>query len=235
MIQIAIVEDEVEIRKALSDDLLRYAGVHGHSFKITEYADGADIVEDFHGQYDVIFLDIQMPGLDGMKTAKQIRESDQDVELLFVTNLSHRAPDGYEVDARGFLIKPINYAILSRYLDHIMQAVSRKKDAYLVLTNSREMQRISLRTIHYIESMGHYIKVHTQQGETIALSSMKTVEQQLAGQPFFRCSNSCIVNLEKVDSITHTQVIVGGMTLAISRSRKKGLIEALNRYYSGIV
>lgn len=234
MTQIAIVEDEASTRRELSRLLTKYADEHGYSFQLTEFPDGADLVETFRGQYDVIFLDIQMPGLDGMTAAKQIRETDRSVQILFVTNLAQRAPDGYEVDARGFLIKPINYSILSRYMDRIRQSVLEKKDAYLVLTNSREMQRVNLRGILYIESMGHYVKVHTEQGDVVALSSMKTVEAQLENQPFFRCSNSCIVNLQKVDSITQTQVLVGGHTLSISRSRKKGLMDALNRYYSGI-
>lgn len=227
------MEDEKSIRAELVRLLTQYADQHEDTFQLTEYPDGADLLESYHGQHDILFLDIQMPGLDGMTAAGEIRKMDPNVQIIFVTNLARRAPDGYEVEAAGFLVKPVNSVALFRCMDRILKLIERRKDGYLVLQNTRELQRISLKSIHYIESKGHYIKVHTDLGAPVVLSSMKAVEQQLEGQSFFRCSSSCIISLERVRSISQNTIVVEGTELTVSCSRKKELMDALNRCYSG--
>lgn len=233
MIRIAVVEDDEQQRERLEQYLRRYESENNVRFQITSFADGIDILDDYASQYHLIFLDIQMKMIDGLETARKIRERDDGVILYFVTNLSQHATEGYDVDAKGYLIKPISYHILARQLDKVCRELERKEERFLLLSNSREMLRIPLKNIYYIESIGHYIEIHSTT-ETITVHiPLRDVEEKLAARQFFRCSNGVIVNLEYVESISQHDVIVAGQRLSVSRPRKKPLMDALASYIGG--
>ena len=115
MIRIAIVEDEPESREQLIRYLRRYEDENDVKFQVTEYKDGLDILDEYGGQFDLILLDIRMKFVDGMETARKIREKDRNVIIVFITNMAQYAIQGYDVEARGFILKPVRYsAFLSR-------------------------------------------------------------------------------------------------------------------------
>lgn len=234
MINVAVTEDDPECRSMISGFIHRYAEEHELTIRLKEYPDGDELLEDFTGQFDILFLDIQMPGPDGMKTAGVIRRRDENVQIVFVTNLAQRASDGYDVDARAFLVKPVSYASVARIMDRLIRLLSKRNVRYLTFNNTREMQRISTDTILYIEGMGHYVKAHTGEAPVIALASMKEIEEKLRGLGFFRCGKSLIVNLDKIDSIDRDQIRIGDYRLSVSKTRKKELMAALDRYYAGM-
>ncbi len=234
MFQIAIVEDDLEQQRLLKELLLRYAQQRTRKLEIVTYQDGADLIECFARQYHVIFLDVQMSFMGGLETAAQIRRQDEQVRIVFVTNYANHAIDGYEVSANGFLVKPASYPTIARLMDRFCQELEQTPEHYLILKNSRAMQRIPLSTIYYIESMGHYVKIHKPDGDTLFLSTMREIEKQLEGQPFFRCSSGVIVGLAHVEAVDRYQVLVNGHWLTVGRDKKRGLMEAINRYASGM-
>ena len=88
MIQIALLEDEQEVRQKLAGYLARFTQETGERFAVRTFEDGQDIVAGYSGEYDVIFMDIQMKNMDGMTAAEEIRKVDQAVSIVFITNLS---------------------------------------------------------------------------------------------------------------------------------------------------
>lgn len=233
MISIAIVEDDAHQREQLKQLLERYAGEKKVDFRIFPFADGVDIMEHYTSQYAVIFLDIQLNVMNGMETAERIRQQDEYVDLVFVTSFSQYALDGYHVAASDFLVKPATYVSVSRIMNKLMRKYEREKDDFLVLNNSRKLQRIRLQGVQYIESVGHYVKIHSDDGVAMFPATIKDIEAQLEGRPFFRCSIGVIVSLARIDAIEQYQVQVGGTWLPISRQKRKALIDAVNRYLSG--
>ena len=127
MTRIAIVEDEAAVREQLAGYVQRYIRQYGTPFEVTEFADGMEILEDYRPQFDIIFLDIEMPELGGMDAAERIRTVDPDVVLVFVTNMAQYAIRGYEVDALDFVLKPVNYYQFSTKLARALQRVQRRK------------------------------------------------------------------------------------------------------------
>ena len=111
--RIAIVEDE----QACADTLQKYLQQYGQEFSqeldVTQYENGAVFLWEFRSQFDIILLDISMPVMDEMETARQIRKIDSDVVLLFVTSLSQYAIRGYEVNAMDYILKPVSYFAFS--------------------------------------------------------------------------------------------------------------------------
>ena len=109
MRNIAIVEDEDLAAQALIDHIKQYEAQTGQSFQIFRFANGADFLQDYRAVYAVVFLDVQMPRMNGLETALQLRRCDKNVSIIFITNLVQYALKGYEVDAVSYLIKPVSY------------------------------------------------------------------------------------------------------------------------------
>ena len=101
MIQIAVVEDEEIYVKQLTEYIRKYQTERGRSIKVTVFGDGEDITENYSGGFDIILMDIQMQFMDGMTAAEKIRQMDQKVIIMFITNMIQYAVRGYEVDAAG--------------------------------------------------------------------------------------------------------------------------------------
>ncbi|MBQ1348700.1 MAG: response regulator, partial [Aeriscardovia sp.] len=109
LISIAMVEDQEETAYELSTYLDRYAIEKGQEFSITHFFNAEDFLKAFPGNFQLLLLDIQLPGLDGMSTAQEIRESGSDIPLIFITSLSQYAVRGYDVNALDFMVKPVVY------------------------------------------------------------------------------------------------------------------------------
>ena len=97
--KLALVEDEKIYADKLQEYLERYQKESGYEILTDWFRDGSEIVEDYDGDYDIILMDIQMKFMDGLSTAKKIREMDQEVIIIFITNMTSYAIRGYEVDA----------------------------------------------------------------------------------------------------------------------------------------
>ena len=119
MIRVAIVEDEAEIREQLMGYVQRYTRQYGTAFEVKTFADGLEILEDYRPAYDLILLDIEMKHLDGMETARRIRELDPEVMLVFITNMAQYAIKGYAVGALDYVLKPVPYFAFSQQLQKV--------------------------------------------------------------------------------------------------------------------
>ena len=116
MIKICIVEDEKSQADLLTNYIRKYDS-NPDAFSIEWLEDGMDLVDDYKGQYDIIFLDIQMKHLDGMAAAEKIRKVDSDVIIIFITSTVQYAVQGYAVDALGYVLKPVPYEAFRQLLD----------------------------------------------------------------------------------------------------------------------
>ena len=233
MVRIAVVEDEDSYRTQICDYLSRYESENQVRLSVTLYQDGINLLDEYTGQFDVIFMDIQMRLMNGLETAQKIRKQDRNVILIFVTNLAHHATDGYDVDAKGFVIKPISYLALARQMDRAIDELSRKQEQFLLLENARQMQRFNLQDVYYIESVGHYLHIHAKNGVYTAHLPIKKVEEQLENRHFFKCNSGILVNLRYVEAINQSGALVCGQYLPVSRSRKKEFMLAMSRSLGG--
>lgn len=228
MIRIGVVDDEETSRQIVLEHLARYRDDHGTAFSVRTFADGGELVRDYAPEFDIIFLDVQMTELDGLETARRIREIDSEVVIVFITNMAQYAIRGYEVDALSYLVKPVPYFAFSQELKRSIARVQRSDSESVLLSTGSGVARVALTDIVYAESIRHRIVVHAI-GRTYAFSgTLKALEQELVAKGFFRSNNCYLVNLRHVKGVAaSTCTMLGGIELQISRSRKRSFLQAL--------
>ena len=235
MTRIAIVEDDLACCKQLKEYLTHYAQETGETFSIQTFGDGDDIVNDYRAEYDVILMDIQMKHMDGMTAAEKIRRMDAEVVIVFITNLASYAVKSYTVEASDYLVKPISSYAFSQSLNRVLERVRRRTRRYLCIKHKDGVQKVDCAHIYFIEVDSRGLVYHTVDGEISAIGTMREVETRLEGCPFFRCNKGYLVNLEYVGNVVGRDAIVHGITVQISRSKKRAFLDALNRYINGVV
>lgn len=232
--RIAIVEDDRVTRTQLRSYVEQHFRQHESPCTILEFSDGDEILEGYTADYSLIFLDIQMSRLDGMDTARRIRRMDEEVCIVFVTNLSNYAIEGYSVRAMDYVLKPVNALMLEPILERVRRIEANRLRRFITLPTDQGMARIDLNEVDFIETEGHRLIFHTAKGVFRTRETMKNMEKQLSGQGFFRCNNCYLVNLMRLTNVTHTDVTVGGQELTISRGKYKPLMDALSTCIGGI-
>ena len=230
MLRIAIVEDEAQIRDLLKKYIERFAEETGEHSVVTEFQDGDEILDGYSAEYDLILLDIQMKRVDGYETAQKIRTLDEDVILVFVTNLADYAIKGYGVKAMDFILKPVEYVRLKQVLKEVQTLTSRKMAQYITVSTDKGMVRLKSSDIYYIESLNHIMMINTVKGKYTLRDTMKHMEQLFSDYNFSRCNNSYLVNLEKIDRVDKKTVFIMGDELPISRPRYKEFMDELTSY-----
>jgi DNA-binding LytR/AlgR family response regulator len=233
-IRVAVAEDEPAACRQILDYLKRYQNEHDVEFTVSTFDDGEKIVENYRPIYDILLLDIEMKHMDGMEAARRIRKLDQGVVIVFITNASQYAINGYEVQALSYLLKPVPYFAFSHELSRSIQMVRQRIDESMLFEIGTQRTRVELKSIVYIESIRHTIIVHTSNGKISITSTLKELEEQLGAHEFFR-SNSCyLVNLHHVAGVEDQDCVMdSGERLKISRPRKKAFVAALANCING--
>ena len=233
MYHIAIVEDEAEFSAQLQEYIKEYQKEHDVPMKVSVFSDGAEILADYQPLYDIILLDIEMPKVNGMEAAEQIRKMDADVVLMFITNMAAYAIRGYEVGALDFVMKPINYYTFSMKFTRAIKRAKQKEERQILLSLSDGVKKLGIYQIYYVEVQNRMLHYYTDEGEYVMRGTMASVEQMLSPYPFVKCNHWYIVNLMHVSEVRKNTAVVGGYELEISRRNRTAFLKALTEYGGG--
>jgi len=215
----------------ISEHIQRYGRENAVEFDVRVFPDGDRFVDSYPLDTDIILLDVQMPGMDGFEAAHHVRDRDEHVPIIFITNLAQHAIRGYEVGAVNYLVKPVRYAAFARELDRVLTQIKDSPIEYLTLTFSNSVRRIPLPDIFYIESDRHQMFIHERSGQHVVNRTMKSFESELAPKGFFRSNHGYLVNLEHVVAVDQQGcTLANGSKLAVSRPRRKDFLAALSAY-----
>ena len=232
MVNIAILEDDAGDEASLEQSLQRYAQEQQELFSIRSFSDPAVFLQNSPSEFDLIFLDIDLPTMTGMELARQIRRQDSLVTLIFVTNLEKYAVSGYSVGAFDFVVKPTNYYRFASMLRRALRSIAARQPREVVIQTSGGITRLNVTQLYYVEIRDHLLIYHTVGENLTAWGKMSDVEAQLAPYDFARCSTSHLVNLRFVDSVEGSDVLVAGTRLPISQRRRKAFYSAVTSYFS---
>ncbi len=228
--KIAIVDDVELYRENLKEYLRSCSVKYSLDIQIDCYEDGIEILDKKEVVYDLIYFDIKMNFVDGMEAAREIRNRDEYVIIIFCTNYVQYAIDGYSVGATDFLIKPVSEFAFMEHFKKILPKLKEKDEKYLIVRTKTGLKKIKYTKILYLESDGHYVNIICKNEKISFLSSLKKMDEELKEHGFYRCNSCYIVNLAYVEMVVDNIVTVSGHKLQYSRTRRKGFMEALTNY-----
>lgn len=230
---VAIVDDADEDAEAIETLLHKYGVSRDLDFQVRRFSCGEDFLLNMK-KPDVIFLDIDMPGMNGLELAKKIRKASSKAIIIFCTNLEQFAINGYEVNALGYLLKPLDPYWFEFVMNKAAGVLNVGKKSLIVVKTSTEQTLINIQDIQYIEVQAHNIIYNLRHNgkNTVVKSrgSMREVCEKLRHNHFARCSICYLVNLRKVVSVKKNEVNLTGVTLPISRTFKQSFNESFMQY-----
>lgn len=236
MLHIGILEDEIPQQKQMETFLEQYQRENPDFFyEVQFYTTGMELLDKYSVIYDLLFLDIRLPDMLGIEAARRIREKDTNVVIVFVTNLTQYALDGYSVNAYDYILKPLLYDAFRAKLDRIRKVLfHRKTEKWLTLKTRQEVHRVAADAISYIEVVGHTLVFHADERDISLWGTLAQYEEELCNYYFSRCNACYLVNLRYVESIKgNTLYLTNGNELLISKTRRKPFLEELARYKGG--
>ena len=230
-INVAIVEDSKEDLENCLALLEKYGKEKNVSFDIQTFESGDAFLMRFKSQYDFIILDINLSAMNGIEVARTIRTKDEEVIIMFATNLAKYATKGYEVDAVDFVLKPLTYASFYLRLERVMKKLDKKPDSFLVVPSDGGFNKISINDILYVEVISHDIIFHMTSGEITTSGTLKKYEEKLKDYWFIRCNSCYLVNARKIKRVEKLDIqLINDEIIAISHPKKKAFMESFRKY-----
>lgn len=233
-INVAIVEDEQNNSNQLSSFLRKYFDGGRFSISIYPYQKSEAFISSLKNIiYDVVFMDIDLPDLDGISTAKLLRKNNAQAIIVFVTNLAHLAIRGYEVNAIDFVIKPVIYEDFKIKLKRIESILTKRKAKTIPLQVPGGMRFVRADEIMYIEVINHTIIFHLINENVCQWGSLSNIEKQITGFNFIKCNRCYLVNPMHIKKMEGLLLTVGEDQITVSRPKKSQFMEELNNYLNG--
>lgn len=230
MKRVAVVDDMQVDVEHLKDCLYKFSDESGERFEVETFKDGHSFLTEYKSRkFDVVFMDIEMPGIDGMSVAAHLRKLDESVLLVFITQMAQYAIKGYEVNAFDYIVKPYGYKTFALRMKKIIANLNGRTGAMLKLAYNGNVKVLDSAQVLYIEVTGHDLAYHTTGGVFKAYGSLKDVEKSCP--PSFKRCNSCyLVNLRHVTEVKGFELYIGDEKLQISQPKRKEFMQALTDY-----
>lgn len=236
MIRIALCDDDLPFLQHLHQAAGQWFADHQIPFSCTDFSSAKLLLDSLQTiRFDLFFLDIEMPEMDGMQLAKQIRETLPDSVILFLTSHDEFAPDGYRVQALRYLSKQTWKKYLNEALSAAMAQLEKQESGSLAVSHYGNLQRIPYREILYIRRIARYCQIVTRAGKTIQDErGIKKLFEIIGDERFIFIDRGAFINLDYIQRIENGQaVMTNNDSLPISRRLLPQVKLAINRYYGG--
>ena len=222
MFNIAICDDEETLIDELKENLIKYAAETNKEFCFFIYHDGSELLKEYRSDYDLIFMDIKMEKLNGLKTAEEIRKMDSTVGLIFLTSLKKYVWRGYEYGAVNYLLKPVKYSVLKMELDRYFACYQGKDEPYMSFQNDSGKYKVLYKNLCYAETEKR---------------NMKEVSALLLAQPQFASPHqSFVVNMAYVKSVESLELVMTtGERIPISQPKRKDFMMKLTDFWGDML
>ena len=223
--KIIICDDSAEDAAFLTELTSFWGKQNGHTFHIETYPSAEAFLFRYEEDKtcDILLLDVEMPGKSGVELAKEIRKTNETLQIVFVTGYSDYIAEGYEVSALHYLMKPVHEGKFFSVLDRAVSKL-KSREKSILLECAGETVRVPLHEIRYMDVRQNYVTVHAREDYTVK-KTLGAMEKELDNR-FFRAGRSLILNLGYIRRVSKTDVYLeDGTVLQLPR----GVYDALNR------
>ena len=227
--KIALVEDEIIEYKRFNDYILKICNELKIEINLVYFNDPINFLNEYSNDYDAIFMDIELPNMSGMDASHKLRKIDDDVIIIFVTNLSQFAIEGYSVNAMDYILKPCNYYRLKSIIGRINNICKKDKEKYIVLNTNDEIIKIKVDDIYYFDVENHFVFIHTKNNVYKEWGTLKSFVNKV-DKNFALCNQCYLVNLKYVEGVIDNYALIDNQKLLISRNKKKQFLNVLSSY-----
>ncbi len=235
MLWIAVCDDEVMECSRMATKIRGILDEMEVPCTIRQFYSGRELLQSSE-TFDIIFLDIIMDGLDGMRTARLVREEAFDKLLVFISASRDYVFDAYDVEAFQYLLKPVEDKKLKSVLRKAVRKTEERSQAFIIVSRERQKKKLFLDDIYYFEIRGRMIDAHGRGGIFSYYEQIGILERELQGKGFVRCHKSYLVNLKYVDVYNRQELVLdNGERIAIAKRRYEVFCEAILKYMRGMV
>lgn len=230
--RIAICDDKIILHDELKKHLEKYAINRNIIMNYDDYSNGSDLIASSI-DYDIIFMDYQMDGIDGLETARRLRKKKVNSTIIFLTSFPSIVFDTFEVNAYRFLVKPIDYEKLSSALDDFLK--SQEDSNFIFIKSDDDNRKVNIDDIIYIEADNKYCYIRTTDDNITYKKTLSDIEKQVPGDKFFRSHRTYLVGFRHIVSHTSTDILFDNKERAlISKLKltpfKKAFTNYIKRY-----
>ena len=225
MIKIAICDDEKYFVDTVEKMLKIYAEKNGKDFCIKKYTKPLQLMESLKEEFQIFFLDIEMPAMDGMELVDIIRRHDEKSIILYVSSHNEFLGVGYKYDVQNFITKPITQVQINCEMNRALRKLESYEQKYIAVKNEKGYFKLFLSDIEYIETVKRKVLFHLRNGnQEDGYFKMRDLEERLEKYYFVRCHNGIIVNVDCIESLHDlTTTLYSGAKIYITRSVPKNI------------
>jgi DNA-binding LytR/AlgR family response regulator len=230
MYKIAIVEDEKNEMEKLLSFAKRYAEESGNEFVFLKYDNGVDFLNSLSVMPDIVFMDIEMPEMNGFEAAKKLRGKSEKPVIVFVTNLMQYAVAGYEVEAMDYILKPASYLRVASVMSKAISKIKFEEDKEIIIKVKEGLRTIKESELMYVEIRKHLLTFHTTSGNFDSWGKLNSIEDELPPERFFKGNNCYLINASFVKGIDGDCALIKDERLKLSSSHRKEFIAQMALY-----
>lgn len=231
MVQIAVCDDQKMVCEKIKEMILKG---EENQYKVDLFQSGEELLKSGKN-YEILFLDIDMPGIDGIQTAKEIRKTDKRVEIVYITNYGGFAGYAFGVHAFGYLLKPVKEQDIKKQLKEVMEYRKKEQQKPEVELHTKTGRiRLPVEDIYYFEYSSRMLIVHTEKGSYYEQKKISDCLEKMRPYGFAMPHKSFVVNLDQVRGIKGYEItLMDGSIIPLSQKKGKSFREELNLFLAG--
>ena len=226
-LKIAVCDDVDADRDYIAALAERWAAKAGYGAQISSFASAESFLFQYEDRsdHDILLLDVEMGGMDGVTLAKKLRQGNETVQIVFITGYSDYIAEGYEVAALHYLMKPVDERKLFSVLDRAAEKL-RKDEKTLTIESGGATVRIPVRQIRWAGVFGNYVTICAREEYTARMTLGELAER--LDERFYRVGRSALVNLTQISRVTRREIILSdGTSIPLPRGAYEGVNRAI--------
>lgn len=229
MYTVAVIEDDEKAFKHIENCINRFCESNETVLKTTRFANAETFLSTAMN-FDLVFMDIALPDMNGLEAARLMRKINDVSTLIFVTNLAHLAIKGYEVQARDFIVKPIKYSEFAYKLKKTLLAIDSTQNKNLTVKTADGVRVFNIKNLKYVEVANHTLIYHLTDSIFQRTGSLANIEADLKNCGLIKCNRCYYVNPSFITSVEGYRIILDNEQIAVSQPQKKTFMQEFNEW-----